>query len=55
MHTETANFGVRDIMWTLSHIFMDAILKVYQHKRAVYKKSESNKKRPLINLTKNDL
>ena len=32
----------------LSHIFMDTILKVYQHKRAVYKKSESNKKRPLI-------
>lgn len=28
--------------------FMDTILKVYQHKRAVYKKSESNKKRPLI-------
>ena len=28
MHTETANFGVRDIMWTLSHIFMDTQLLI---------------------------
>ena len=25
MHTENVNFGVKDIMWTQSHIFMETI------------------------------
>ena len=27
MHNEIANFGVRDIMWTLSYIFKDTIMR----------------------------